>query len=90
MVVDEAGGLEAIHTGHAHIEQHDGELGFHQPLERLQTRVRLDEILPQVLQDGLVGQQPGGLIVHQQNVDLLVRCHTGTYLCSHMRTSDNN
>ena len=43
-----------------------------QMLQRLLAGRRLDEIVAELMQDHLIGEQLGGLIVDQQDVDLVV------------------
>src|ERR1700722_17081133 len=72
MFVDPSGGLEGIHAWHAHIEQHHGEFLLHQALQRLESGVRMNQVLTQFLKDRVIGQQPRFLIVDEQDVDLFI------------------
>ena len=79
VLVNEAGGFEAVHAGHAHVEQHHRELLFHQALQCLEARVRVHQVLAEVAQDRTVGQQARFLIIDQQNIDLFDLC-VGSHL----------
>src|SRR6202007_2012529 len=58
MLVNEARRLEAVHVGHADIEQHHGKLLPHEPVERLEPRAGRDEIPAESVQYRFVGEQP--------------------------------
>ena len=84
--------LEAVQLRHADIHQDDGDLGLEQLLQRLLAGRGLDQVLAQFAQDHLVGEQLRGLVVDQQDVDLVVRGHgmAGHQRCSHMRSADRS
>ena len=71
MLADHGGELEAVDLRHHHVDQHDGDVGLEQDAERLVRRVGLDQVLAKLLEDDLVGKELGGLIVDQQDVDLV-------------------
>jgi hypothetical protein len=97
MRVDELRRLESIHVRHADIEQHDRELIMHELIERLPAGVRQHQILAELAQDRLIGEQPCGLVIDQQDVHAVIDCHsarsdarTAPQGCSHSRTSDSS
>jgi hypothetical protein len=59
--------LEAVHLRHVHVEQDRRELLLEQPFQGLGAGKRPDALHSQPVQDGLVRQQPGRLIVHEQD-----------------------
>ena len=69
MVADHPGELEAVEIRHADVDQHDRDIGFEQVDERLLRRAGLEQRLAELLQDDLVAQQLGRLVVDQQDVD---------------------
>ena len=69
---DECGGFEAIHAGHVHVEEDDGEVLLQKATQSLAAGPGADKILAQVCQDRLVREQLVGAIVDDQDVDLLV------------------
>jgi hypothetical protein len=74
---DQRGGLEPIHLRHLHVQQNHGEIVAQQALQRFAPRLGPDQVLAEILQHGLEGNQIGGLVVYQEDVDfvniLLVR-----------------
>ena len=72
MLADHGCELKAVELRHAHVDQHDRGFVLEQEFQRLARRARLDEILAETAQNLLVGEQLGGLIVDQENVDLVV------------------
>jgi hypothetical protein len=56
VLVNQGGGLEAVHSRHVHIEQHHSEFIRHQPFQRLGAGVRHDQVLAQATQDRLIRQ----------------------------------
>ena len=75
MLADHRGELEAVELRHADVHQDDGDLVLEQLLQRLLAGRGLDQILAQLAQDHLIGEQLRGLVVDQQDVDLVVRRH---------------
>ena len=73
MLADHRRQLEAVELRHADIDQHDRDLVLQQLLQRLARRVALIRFSPSSLEDHLVAQQLGRLVVDQQDVDLVVR-----------------
>ena len=67
MLADQARDLEAVHLRHVHVEQDRREFLFEQPLQRLRPGERPDALDAEPVQDGFVGQQPGGLVVDEQD-----------------------
>ena len=51
MLADHGGQLEAVELRHADVDQHDGDVGLQQMLERLARRRRLDQVLAELAQD---------------------------------------
>ena len=75
MLADHRRQLEAVELRHADVDQHDRDVRLQQMFQRLAAGGGLDQILPELLQDDLIGEQLRRLIVDQQNVDLVVRSH---------------
>ena len=75
MLADHGGKLEAVEVRHADVHQDDRDLRLQQVLQRLLPGRRLDQVFPELMQDDLVAQQLGRLVVDQQDVDLLVFRH---------------
>ena len=75
MLADHRGELEAVELRHADVDQQDRHVVAQQLIERLARRRRLDQVLVEILEDHLIGQQLGGLVVHQEDVDLIGFCH---------------
>ncbi len=61
--------LVAVELRHAHVHQHDRDLGLEQVLQRLGGRARRDQRVAEIAEDRLVGQQLRRLIVDEQDVD---------------------
>ena len=72
MLADHGGELETVELGHAHVDQHDGDVLFQQEHERFARRVRLEEILAELAENHLIAQQLCRLVIDQQNVDFVV------------------
>ena len=83
MVVDQPCRLETVHFRHADIEQHHGEFLAHELVQRLEPRVSAYQVLPQLAQHRLVGEQPRRLVIDQQDVDFLTDLHAATAPRSH-------
>ena len=75
MLTDHGRKLEAIQLRHAHVDQDDGNVVPQQMIERLARGCRHQKVLVQLLQDHFVGEELGGLIVHQEDIDLVVHGH---------------
>ena len=75
MLADHRRQLEPVELRHADVHQDDGNLLLEQLLERLPRRRRLDQILSQAFENRLVAEQLGGLIIDQQDIDLVVHRH---------------
>jgi hypothetical protein len=75
VLADHGSQLEPVELRHADVHQDDGDILLEQLLERLPGRSGLDEILAQLAEDRLVAQELGRLVVDQQNIDLVIRCH---------------
>ena len=91
MFADHRGQLETVDLRHAHIHQDERDLILEQAFQSLLAGLRLDEIVTQLTQDDLIGQQLRRLIVDQKNVDLVVRRHMHRfYRCSHIRNAESN
>ena len=73
MLVDQRGGLEAVHARHAHIQQDDGKVVLHELLERIHAGAGRDQVLAQLCQDDLVGEQARRLVVDEQHVHFFLR-----------------
>jgi hypothetical protein len=70
-LADQLGRLEAVHTGHHHVQEDDGEIVAEQALQRLLPGVGLDQVVAGVLQHRLEGEQVIRLVIDQQDVDFL-------------------
>ena len=92
MLADHRGELEAVEVRHADVHQDDRDLRLQQILQRLLAGRGLDQVFVELMQDDLVAQQLGRLVVDQQDVDLVVFRHgdvpdsTGAATCA-ARTS---
>ena len=75
MLADHLGELEAVDFRHADVHQHDGDIGFQKVLEGFPAGIGFDQILAQFVEDGFVAEQLGRLIIHHQDVDLVLRAH---------------
>ena len=75
MLANHVGQLETVQLRHADVHEDDGDVVSEEDVERLLGRRGLDQILAQLGEDHLVAQELGGLVVHHQDVDFLVRSH---------------
>jgi hypothetical protein len=71
MLADHGCELEAVDLRHHHVDQDDGDVGLEQDAQRLVRRVGLDQVLAKLLEDDLVAEELGGLVIHQEDVDLV-------------------
>ena len=71
MFADHRGKLEAVELRHADVHQHDGDLVLEELFQRLLAGRGLDQVLAQLAQNHLIGEQLAGLVIDQQNVDLV-------------------
>ena len=69
VLADHRGQLVAVEVRHADVDQDDGDLVLQQRLERLARRVGADQLLAQLGEDGIVGEQLGRLIVDDEDLD---------------------
>jgi hypothetical protein len=69
MLPDHRRKLVAIELRHHHVHEDDGHLVAQEILEGVGRRTDLDQVLAQLTEDRLVGQELRGLIIHQQDVD---------------------
>ena len=70
-LLDQLGGLEAVHARHLHVEQDHGELVVEQAPQRLFARLDADELLAERLEDRLEREQVLGPVVDEQELGLL-------------------
>ena len=70
--VDHLSSFETIHSGHAHIHEHEGDVIFQHVFQGFHSRMNLDEVLAQFAQHGFVGQQFARLVVDHQDADLFI------------------
>ena len=68
VIVDQLGGLEAVHARHLDVEQHHREFLLHERIERLEAGIDRDQVVPQRLEDGAIRQQARRLVVDHQDV----------------------
>ena len=73
MLADHRRELKAVELRHADVDQDDRDLVLEQNLQRLARRRRLDQILAESAQNHFVGEQLRGLIVDQEDIDLVDR-----------------
>ena len=66
---DHRGQLVAVEIRHADVGQHDRDLVLQQRLERLAGRVGADQLLAELGEDGVVGEQLRRLIVDDEDLD---------------------
>jgi len=79
MLVNQARRLEPIHVRHIHVQQDDGEVLVHEPLQGLAARPGRDQPLPQLAQDGLVAEQLARLVVDHKDPDLVAVIHAACH-----------
>ena len=60
--------FEAVHAGHAHVQEHGGEVLLLQCGQGLRAGNRAHHVRRRGIQRGLEGQQVGGLVVDQQDM----------------------
>ena len=70
-LLDQLGGLEAVHARHLHVEQDRGEFIVQQVAQRLFARLDTDELLAQRLEDRLEREEVLRPIVDQEQLRLL-------------------
>ncbi len=75
VLADHVGELETVEFGHADIHENDGNIVLQKDVESLFGGRRLDEIFAKLGEDDLVAEKLGGLVVHHEDVDFLVRSH---------------
>ena len=57
VLADQLGGLEAVDVGHVDVEQDRRELGLEDLLQRLRARAGADQVVAEVLENGLEDEQ---------------------------------
>ena len=72
---DQRRGLEPVHARHLDVEQDDGEVPVEQPLQRLGAGLGPDQVLAEVGEDGLQGEEVLRAIVDHEDVDLVIIRH---------------
>jgi hypothetical protein len=77
MLPDHRRQLVAIELRHHHVNQHDGDFLPQQAFECFGRRAHLDQVLPELAEDGLVGEQLRRLVIDQQDVDRILSRHSG-------------
>ena len=86
MLADHRGKLEAVLLGHADIDKDDRDLRLQKLFEGLARGGRLDQVLAQLCEHDFIAQELRGLIVHEQDVDLVAGAHgsrsTGAATCA--------
>src|SRR5215467_124875 len=105
MLPDHFGKLKAIKVRHAHVHQHHGNVSLQELLKGLFPRRSFEQVLSQFAQNDFITEQLGRLVVHHQDVDLIVFVHSSTranqvfrlygvaslaYRCSHIRSADRS
>ena len=75
VLTDHLSQLKTIHDWHTHIHQDDGHVVFQQLFKGFLGRDGLDEVFSQIIQNGFIAQQLGGLVVHHENVDSVTWGH---------------
>jgi hypothetical protein len=76
MLSDQRRELKAIKLRHADIDKDDRHLVPEELLQSFFSRLGLDEIVTQGLQDHLIGEKLRWLVVNQENVDLVFGGHS--------------
>ena len=64
-----------VEFGHADVDQDDGDFVLEQIFERFAAGGRHHEVFVEFLENNLIGEQLGRLIVNQKNVDLFLVSH---------------
>jgi hypothetical protein len=84
--------LKPVEIRHADVDQHDRDVVFQQELEGLPGGSGLDQVLAELLQDDLIGQQLCRLIIHQEDVDPVICGHglASVQRWSHIRREDRS
>ncbi len=72
MFPDHRGKLEPVEFRHADVDEQDGDVGLQQGLQRFPCGRRLDQVLAELMQNGLVGEQFGRLVVDQRRTLTLI------------------
>src|SRR5262249_42083178 len=78
MLADHGSQLEAVDLGHADIHQHDGNVGPQKMLQGFSARRGLDQVLPEIAEDGLIGEQLARLIIDHEDIDTVSGTQTRT------------
>ena len=68
MLADHGGELETVELRHADVDQDDGDFVLQQVFQRFAAGGGDDEVFAELLQDHLIGEQLGRLIVDQEDV----------------------
>ena len=69
---DHRGQLEAVELGHADVDQNHGNFVLEEIFQGFASRGRHHEIFAKLLENDLIGEQLGRLIVHQKDVYLFL------------------
>ena len=75
MLANQVCQLKTVQFRHAYVHQHDRDIGFQQMLQRVFARAGLDQILSQLAEHRLIGEQLARLVIHHENIDLFVCVH---------------
>ena len=67
--------LESVQLWHTHVDENDGNIVFQKAFKGFPCGGRLDQIFSELLQNYLIGEQLCRLIVHQEDVDRVIRDH---------------
>jgi hypothetical protein len=71
VLADQLGGLEAVDVGHVDVEQDRRELGLEDLLQRLRARAGADQVVAEVLENGLEDEELLRQVVDDENAGAL-------------------
>src|SRR3984885_528017 len=72
MLADHGRGFEAVELGRADVDENNGDFVLEEIFQRFAARGRHHEVLAELLEDNLIGEQLGWLIVNQKDVYLFL------------------
>ena len=75
MLPDDLGKFEAVDLRHADIHQHGRHVHLEKLFERILGGCRLDKVLVEFAEDGLIAEQFARLVVHHQDIYFVVGLH---------------
>ncbi len=75
MLANHRSQLKTIEFRHAYVHQHYGNVSLQQNFKGLLRRSGFDQVLAQSTEHDLIAEQLGRLIIHHEDIDLLVCAH---------------